>query len=92
MVTRFSTFSGISTSQGYIKLNNEIIYYDSIGVNQLGIGTRGVDGTVPRTHQIDDRLFKYELNGFDLREINKTHDMLQTPVSLSDLKKFTNSK
>ena len=84
--SEFSTFSGISTTQGYIKLNNEIIYYDSIGVNQLGIGTRGVDGTIPRTHQIDDRIFKYELNGFDLREINKTHDMLQTPVALSDLK------
>ena len=45
-----------------------------------------MDGTIPRTHQIDDRIFKYELNGFDLREINKTHDMLQTPVALSDLK------
>ena len=52
----------------------------------IQIGTRGVDGTIPRTHQIDDRLFKYELNGFDLREINKTHDMLQTPVALNDLK------
>ena len=31
-------------------------------------------------------LKKYELNGFDLREINKTHDMLQIPAALSDLK------
>ena len=27
-----------------LKLNNEIIYYNSVGTNQLGIGTRGVDG------------------------------------------------
>ena len=45
--SEFSTFAGISTSQGYVKINSEIIYYNSIGTNQLGIGTRGVDGTVP---------------------------------------------
>ena len=84
--SEFSTFSGISTSQGYIKVNSEIIYYDSIGTNQLGIGTRGVDGTIPRTHQVDDRLFKYELNGFDLRELNKVHDMALMPVALNSLK------
>ena len=44
--TPYATFNGISTSRGFVKINSEIIYYDSIGVGQLGIGTRGVDGTV----------------------------------------------
>ena len=84
--SEFSTFSGISTSQGYIKINGEIIYYTSVGVNQLGIGTRGVDGTIPRTHETGDRANKYELNGFDLREINKDHDMASMPVGINNLR------
>ena len=71
----FATANGISTSQGYVKINSEIIYYSSIGVNQLGIGTRGIDGTVIRTHNVDDIARKYELNGFDLRKINTNHNM-----------------
>ena len=54
--SEFSTYAGISTSQGYIKINSEIIYYNSIGSGQLGIGTRGVDGTIPRTHNTGDQL------------------------------------
>ena len=41
--SQFVTYNGISTSQGYVKINNEIIFYNSIGTNQLGIGTRGVE-------------------------------------------------
>ena len=49
--TPFASFNGISTAQGYVKINNEIIFYNSITApNQLGIGTRGVDGTIVRTH------------------------------------------
>ena len=84
--SEFSTFSGISTSQGYVKINGEIIYYTSVGVNQLGIGTRGVDGTIPRTHETGDRANKYELNGFDLREINKDHDMASMPIGINNLR------
>ena len=84
--SEFSTFSGISTSQGYVKINGEIIYYTSVGVNQLGIGTRGIDGTIPRTHETGDRANKYELNGFDLREINKDHDMASMPIGINELR------
>ena len=48
--SEFATFSGISTTQGFVKINSEIIYYNSIGTNQLGIGTRGVDGTLSLIH------------------------------------------
>ena len=83
--TAFASFNGISTSQGYVKINSEIIYYDSIGVNQLGIGTRGVDGTVVRTHDVNSSAFKYEINGFDLRQINTDHNMPNT-TALSNAK------
>ena len=73
--TPFGTFEGISTSTGYVKINNEIIYYDSIGSGTLGIGTRGVDGTLVRTHSTNDLCYKYELNGISLTKINTTHDM-----------------
>ena len=61
-----------------IKINNEIIFYNSIQPNQLGIGTRGVDGTIVRTHSINDISRKYELNGFDLSRINNNHNMPNT--------------
>ena len=83
--TPFATFNGISTSRGFIKVNSEIIYYDSIGVNQLGIGTRGVDGTAVRTHNTNSVGFKYEVNGFDLSKINATHNM-PTTTALSNAK------
>ena len=73
--TAYATFNGISTSQGFIKINNEIIFYNSVGVNQLGIGTRGVDGSLVRTHSVNDVTRKYELNGFDLSRINNNHNL-----------------
>jgi hypothetical protein len=71
----FATFEGISTSSGYVKINNEIIYYNSIGSGTLGIGTRGVDGSLTRTHSVNDLCYKYELNNVSLTKINTTHDM-----------------
>ena len=83
--TEFATYNGVPTSDGYVKINSEIIYYDSIGVNQLGIGTRGVDGTIVRSHNVDSLAFKYELNGVDLRQINTDHNM-PTQQALSNAK------
>ncbi len=76
----FATFEGISTTSGYCKINNEIIYYNSIlsgsgGAGTLGIGTRGVDGSLKRSHDINDQIFPYELNGISLHRINKQHNM-----------------
>ena len=71
----FSTFEGISTSTGYVKINNEIIYYNNIGSGTLGIGTRGIDGSSIRTHNVNHLCYKYELNGVSLTKINTTHDM-----------------
>ena len=78
--TIFSTFEGITTSRGYVKVNNEIMYYTSIsagtaGGGTLGITTRGVDGTLITNHATGDICYKYELNGISLTSINKTHTL-----------------
>ena len=43
--SEFATFEGITTSTGYVKINNEIIFYNSITNVGLGISERGVDGS-----------------------------------------------
>ena len=86
--TPFASFNGISTAQGYVKINNEIIFYNSITApNQLGIGTRGVDGTIVRTHEAGDIAYKYELNGVDLRKVNTDHNMTNI-TALSDAREI----
>jgi len=76
----FANFEGITTSRGYLKVNNEIIYYNSIiagsaGAGTLGIGTRGVDNTTIRQHSINDSVYTYELNGISLTRINTQHNL-----------------
>jgi hypothetical protein len=71
----FGTFEGISTNRGYLKVNNEIIFYNSIGSNTLGIGSRGIDGTSIQIHPLNSIVRKYELNGVSLTKINTDHDM-----------------
>ena len=78
--TFFSTFEGISTSSGYLKINNEIIFYNSITegsapAGTLGIGTRGIDNSLVRSHGIGDKVYPYELNGISLTRINTNHNM-----------------
>ena len=78
--TSFGTFEGISTSSGYLKINNEIIFYNSITegsapAGTLGIGTRGIDNSLVRSHSIGDKVYPYELNGISLTRINTDHNM-----------------
>ena len=74
----FNYFDGKFGTFGYAKVNNEVIFYDSItsgtgNAGTLGIGTRGIDGTTPRTHELNSTIRKYELNGMNLQRINTTH-------------------
>ena len=87
----FNTYEGITTSFGYVKVGQEIMFYNSISANgTLGIGTRGIDNTVAQPHDVDALVYKYELNGISLIGINTTHDM-PTDSTLSaskDIDKF----
>ena len=74
----FATYEGITTSMGYAKINNEIIYYSGItagggGAGTIGIGTRGIDASVARGHDNGTQIQTYELNGVGLRRLNKQH-------------------
>ena len=78
--SEFATFEGITTSTGYVKLNSEIIYYDSITNTGLGIGQRGVDGSLITTHAVNSLMRKYEFNGLSLTGINTSHNMPNTDL------------
>jgi hypothetical protein len=87
----FATFEGQSSSTGYIKVNNEVIFYNSVNANNtLGIGTRGTNGTQARDHSVGDIAYKYELNGVSLHRLNKSHNMVSnaTLTSLKDTDKY----
>ena len=76
----FAQFEGISTSRGYVKVDNEIMYYTSVnagsgGAGTLGISTRGVSNTPISNHFTGDVAYKYELNGVSLTSINTTHNL-----------------
>ena len=73
--SEFATFEGITTSTGYVKINNEIIYYNSITNVGLGISERGIEGSSIVTHPINSIARKYEFNGLSLTGINTTHTM-----------------
>ena len=83
----FTTFEGITTSIGYVKVGAEIIYYNSVGSGTLGIGTRGVDNTTVQTHSAGADVYKYELNGVSLTRIN-TNIKMPTTAGLQEQKTF----
>ena len=71
----FSTYQGISTNAGYVQINKEVIEYTSIGSGTLGIGGRGIGGSLTRSHDINTPAYPYELNGIGLTAINTDHDL-----------------
>ncbi len=75
----FGTFEGMPVSSinpGYLKIDNEIIKYETVGTNGvIGGLTRGSDSTVAVPHQLGSLIYKYELNGISLRRINTDHDI-----------------
>ena len=88
----FQVFEGISTSRGYVKVNNEIMQYDGINTSNesLTIVERGVDGSAIREHEVGSLVYKYEFNGFSLTGINSVHTLPSTSIlrSESDIDKY----
>jgi hypothetical protein len=80
----FSTFENVgvgTTNPGYLLIGDEVISYTSASGGVIGITTRGVDNTKPKTYPTGTPVYKYELNGISLRRINKTHDLNNVTVS-----------
>jgi hypothetical protein len=71
----FATFEGQPSSSGYVVINSEVIYYDSVGDGILGISTRGFGDSVTRNHSKNSLVYPYELNGISLTRINKSHEL-----------------
>jgi hypothetical protein len=83
----FSTFEGTEVSPvnpGYIQISDEIIEYTSVGNGQLLDITRGVYGTSPISHNINDLVYKYEFNNVSLNKINTEFDVLTDPKPTLD--------
>jgi hypothetical protein len=77
--TNFGTFEGMPVSvsnPGYLKIENEIIKYESVASNGVISGlTRASDNTIALPYDTGSLVYKYELNGISLRRINTTHDI-----------------
>ena len=84
----FATHEGISTSLGYLKVNNEIIKYDGIGAGTITIATdgRAVQDSLARSHNIGDVARRYELNGISLIGINTDHNMANNASTVNNAK------
>ena len=59
---------------GYVRIDDEIIYYGSKpGATSISITTRGVGTTTAAAHEDNSLVSLYMLGGIPLTEINKTH-------------------
>ena len=82
--SNFGTFENLNVgvSTGYVKIDDEIIRYESVGVGQLTAITRGIDSTIISSHDLNSLVYKYELGGVSLRRINTTHDISDTEINI----------
>lgn len=81
----FGLFEGVpvgAANTGYIKINNEIIGYESVDVGILSNLKRNQDSTLASSHDNGSLIYKYELNGVSLRRINKTHDISDLNITI----------
>ncbi len=84
----FTSFENVpvsSSNPGYIKIGQEIIKYTGVTTTTSTINniTRALDDTKAGDYNVNDKIFKYELNGVSLRRINTSHKF-----SDSDLSKY----
>ena len=82
----FTSFENLvvdSSNPGYAHIGNEVIQYTGVNTSQgtiTGI-SRSYDTTKAGDYNINDKIFKYELNGISLRRINTTHKFSDTDLS-----------
>ena len=57
-----------------LKIGDEIIEYSAVGVGNLTISNRGIEGKIIN-HQANSLVYKYEIKWCFLRRINKTHQI-----------------
>ena len=82
----FTSFENIevnNSNPGYAKLGNEIIKYTGVTTTTSTLNniTRSMDDTKAGDYNINDKIFKYELNGVSLRRINTSHKFEESNLS-----------
>ncbi len=79
--SKFGLFESVgvgTTNYGYLEIGGngygtgEIISYESVSGNTIGITTRGAS---PSTYPVGTPIYKYELGGVSLKRINKIHSL-----------------
>jgi len=85
--TKFNLFESVgvgTTNYGYLEIGGngygtgEIISYESVSGNNIGITTRGSN---PTTYPVGTPIYKYELGGVSLKRINKIHNLSDPTVT-----------
>ena len=85
--SKFSLFENVgvgTTNFGYLEIGGngygtgEIISYESVSGNTIGITTRGLN---PTTYPVGTPIYKYELGGVSLKRINKIHSLADSTVT-----------
>jgi hypothetical protein len=85
--TKFNLFENVgvgTTNFGYLEIGGngygtgEIISYESVSGNNIGITTRGLN---PTTYPVGTPIYKYELGGVSLKRINKIHNLSDPTVT-----------
>ena len=80
-----NTFEGSPVSgsnPGYILIGDEIIKYESVGIDVLTTITREIDSTKAITRLTGEEVHKYELNGVSLRRLNREHQISNVGIQL----------
>ena len=88
--SQFLTYEGIAVSAantGYVKVNNEIIGYQSVGTGILNVANtsgnkRGVDNSIPIEHPVNSVVEKYEIGGVSLRRLETVDKLDISNLSL----------
>ena len=83
----FTSFENVevnTSNPGYAKIGNEIIRYTGVTTSSSSLNniTRSLDETKAGDYNINDKIFKYEMNGMSLRRINTSHKFSDTDSSI----------
>ena len=82
----FTSFENVevnNSNPGYVKIGNEIIKYTGVTTTTSTLNniSRSMDDTKAGDYNINDKVFKYELNGMSLRRVNNSHKFLDSNLS-----------
>ena len=82
----FTSFENVevnTSNPGYAKIGSEIIRYTGVTTSSSSLNniTRSLDETKAGDYAINDKIFKYEMNGVSLRRINTSHKFSETDSS-----------